>query len=64
MEAGRIAPTACNKQPQRIIVVQNAENIRKVQKAYKTFGSQCVLIICRDTRESLIRPYDNNAQEI
>lgn len=59
MEAGRVAPTACNKQPQRIIVVRNAENIRKVQKAYKTFGSQCVLIICRDTRDSLIRPYDN-----
>lgn len=49
IEAGHIAPTACNKQPQRIIVVQKTDNIRKVQKAYKTFGSQCVMIICRDT---------------
>ena len=34
LEAGRVAPTACNKQPQRIIVVQKSENIRKVEKAY------------------------------
>jgi nitroreductase len=59
LEAGRVAPSACNKQPQRIIVVQNETNIRKVQKAYKTFGSPCVLIICRDERDSLIREFDN-----
>jgi nitroreductase len=59
LEAGRVAPSACNKQPQRIIVVQNAENIKKVQKAYRTFGSQCVFIICRDKRNELIRPFDN-----
>ena len=33
LEAGRVAPSACNKQPQRIIVVQDPENIRRVQKA-------------------------------
>ncbi len=55
---GRVAPTACNQQPQRIIVVQQPENIVKIQKAYKTFGSQCVLIVCRDSRNELIRPYD------
>ena len=59
LEAGRVAPSACNKQPQRIIVVQDPENIRRVQKAYKTFGSPCVLIICRDERDSLIRDFDN-----
>ncbi|PKK90358.1 MAG: nitroreductase [Candidatus Wallbacteria bacterium HGW-Wallbacteria-1] len=59
LEAGRVAPTACNKQPQRIIVVQSPENIEKVQKAYRTFGSQCVLIICRNERDALIREFDN-----
>lgn len=59
LEASRVAPTACNRQPQRIIVVQETENIKKVQKAYNTFGSQCIMIICRDKRLSLIRPYDN-----
>jgi nitroreductase len=59
LETGRVAPTACNKQPQRIIVVQTPNNILKIQKAYKTFGSHCILIICRDERESLIREFDN-----
>lgn len=59
LSAGRVAPTACNQQPQRIIVVQRPENITKIQKAYKTFGSPCVLIVCRDRRNELIRPYDN-----
>ena len=58
LSAARVAPTACNRQPQRIIVVEQPENIQKVQKAYQTFGSQCVLIVCRDTREELIRPFD------
>lgn len=58
LEAGRVAPTACNKQPQRIIVVQKSDNIKKIQKAYRTFGAPCVMIICRDTRDSLIRPFD------
>ncbi len=58
LEASRVAPSACNKQPQRIIVVQDPANIKKVQKAYKTFGSGCVLIICRDVRDSLVREYD------
>lgn len=59
LSAGRVAPTACNQQPQRIIIVQKPENIVKIQKAYKTFGSACILIVCRDRRNELIRPYDN-----
>lgn len=59
LESGRVAPSACNRQPQRIIVVQETANIQKVQKAYKTFGSTCIMIICRDTRDSLVRPFDN-----
>lgn len=58
LSAGRVAPSACNKQSQRIIVVRHPDNIARVQKAYKTFGSQCVLIVCRDTRDALIRPFD------
>lgn len=58
LSAGRVAPTACNKQPQRIIVVQQPDTILRVQKAYQTFGSQCVLIVCQDKRNPLIRPFD------
>ncbi len=58
LSVGRVAPSACNRQPQRIIVVQDPANLTRVQKAYQTFGSQCVLIVCRDTRNELIRPFD------
>jgi nitroreductase len=58
LSAGRLAPTACNRQPQRIIVVQHPENLLRVQKAYQTFGSQCVLIICQDKKDPLVRPFD------
>lgn len=59
LSVGRVAPTACNRQPQRIIVARQPESIAKVEKAYKTFGSPCVLIVCRDRRNELIRPFDN-----
>jgi nitroreductase len=59
LDSGRAAPSACNRQPQRIIVVQKQENIRKVEKAYKTFGSGCVFIVCQDKTDPLIRPYDH-----
>jgi nitroreductase len=58
LSAGRVAPSACNQQPQRIIVVRQPESILKIQKAYQTFGSQCVLIVCQDKRNALIRPFD------
>lgn len=38
--------------------MKRTENIEKVQKAYQTFGSSCILIVCRDRRNELIRPYD------
>ena len=59
LSASRVAPSACNRQPQRIIVVREPRNLSKVQKAYNTFGSPCVLIVCRDRRNELVRPYDN-----
>ena len=58
LSAGRVAPTACNRQPQRIIVVRRRENMVKVEKAYRTFGAPRALIVCRDRRGELIRPYD------
>ena len=58
LQAGRVAPTACNRQPQRVIVVRHPENIRKIEETHRTFGSPCVLILCQDKRDALIRPVD------
>ncbi|MEA4861808.1 MAG: nitroreductase family protein [Victivallaceae bacterium] len=58
LEAGRVAPTACNRQPQKIVVVRDPANLVKVNKAYNTFNAPCVLLVCRDRRDELIRPFD------
>lgn len=58
LEAGRVAPTACNNQPQRILVVRSPEGRAKVAKAARTFDAPVVLIVCADREESWTREYD------
>ncbi len=59
LEAGRVAPTACNNQPQRIIVVQSPKGLVKIKKAYKTFGAPLALIVCANHQSSWKRRYDS-----
>lgn len=60
LEAGRIAPTACNFQPQRILVIQDKEQIEKLKKSTRfTFDAPVILMICADTTKSWTRKYDN-----
>lgn len=49
LEAGRLAPTAKNLQPQRIYVVSSKEGLEKIDKASRCkFGAPTVLIVCSD----------------
>ena len=49
IEAGRVAPTACNLQPQRIFVVKSEENRRKLALICRfTFDAPTVLVVCYD----------------
>lgn len=49
MEAGRLAPTARNLQPQRILVVQSAEGLEKIDRATNCrFGAPCVFVLAYD----------------
>jgi nitroreductase len=59
LEAARIAPTAANKQPQRILVVNGAEGLEKVDACTPCrFGAPLVFIICYDRNETWIRKFD------
>ena len=50
IKAGRVAPTACNNQPQRIFVVKSPEAVEKLNTVCRyTFGAPVVLVICYDT---------------
>ena len=57
LEAGRLAPTACNNQPQRILVVDAPEGLEKMDRCTKCrFGAPCVLVLASDMTEAARNP--------
>jgi nitroreductase len=59
LEAGRNAPTAANKQPQRILVVTREEGLKKIDRCTPCrFGAPLVLLICYDKNECWVRGFD------
>lgn len=60
LEAGRVAPTAVNYQPQRILVIDNEEGLAKLKACTPYhFHAPLVLLICYDSTVSWKRSYDN-----
>lgn len=58
LEAGRLAPTGANTQPQRIIAVREQAGLDKINKAANTFSAPLVLIVCADHNVVWKRLYD------
>ena len=59
LAAGHLAPTGCNYQPQRILVLNTDESIEKLRRCTKChFGAPTALLVCHNTAESWVRPYD------
>ena len=49
LEAGRVAPTACNYQPQKIYVAKSAEARQKLASVCRcTFDAPVILVVCYD----------------
>lgn len=49
IEAGRVAPTACNNQPQKIYVVKSEENRTRLAEVCRfTFDAPVILVIAYD----------------
>ena len=46
LEAGRLAPTGCNYQPQRIVVVQGEDLEKMAACTPMRFGQTAVLLVC------------------
>ena len=64
LEAGRVAPTACNFQPQRIYVARSAEARAKLASVCRcTFGAPVILVVCydreRDWKNKLLPGYES-----
>lgn len=57
LEAGNVAPTAVNYQPQRIYVLKSEEAIAKVNSVCKCiYGAKTVLLFAYDTNEDWKNP--------
>jgi nitroreductase len=62
LEAARVAPTACNYQPQRILVIQSERSLVKVDECtpYR-FNAPLVFLICYDKPSCWINWSDEEA---
>ena len=59
LKAGMLAPTGCNNQPQRIIVVESAAGLAKIKECTRChFDAPLVFIISYNKEECWTRPYD------
>lgn len=58
LECGRIAPTACNMQPQRILVLNKKDSLEKLSSVANIYNAPLALIICGDKNNVWIRPFD------
>lgn len=61
LEAGRIAPTAVNYQPQRLIVVREEAGLEKLGKAARIYGAPLAIIICSDHNAAWKRSLDGKS---
>lgn len=72
LEAGRLAPSACNNHPTRVIVCDTDDLKQKAAKAAhhfakdgSVFGAPVVLLVCAKTQDAWTRKYDDmNASHI
>lgn len=58
LEAGRIAPTACNYQPQRFYVLKSEEALNKASKLTYTYNAPVVVLVCFVKSEAWHNPRD------
>lgn len=58
LEAGRVAPTAANLQPYRLIVVQEQEGLDRLAKAANIYAAPLAIIVCSDHNKAWKRPFD------
>lgn len=65
VEAGRIAPSACNNHPTRVMVLDTPEFLEKAAACQprfardgSIFGAPLIFLICSVTDDAWVRPYD------
>jgi nitroreductase len=60
LRAGRLAPTACNNQPQRLLTIEGPGLERLKGCTSYVFGAGLAFLICCDRDKSWVRPHDGD----
>ena len=59
LAAAHLAPTGCNYQPQRILVMNTDKSTQKLKDCTKChFNAPCAMLVCYNKDESWVRKYD------
>ena len=58
LEAAHAAPTAANRQPVRLIVIQSEEGLGKLANAANIYPAPLAILVCADHEKAWTRPYD------
>lgn len=61
LEAGRVAPTAVNKQPQRFLVVSSDDGLSRLGKAANLHGAPLAVVVCALSDRAWQRPQDDHS---
>lgn len=65
LNAGYVAPTGCNMQPQRILVINTKASIEKLRKCTKChFNAPTALLICYEKNGCWVRKYDGQTSGV
>lgn len=59
LEAGRIAPTAVNLQPVKVLVLEDKASLAKLKKATSIYNAPLAFVVCADRNNAWKRPFDN-----
>ncbi len=59
LAAGHVAPTGCNNQPQRILVLNTDDSLAKLKDCTRChFDAPTAFLVCYNKNESWVRKYD------
>lgn len=61
LEAGRIAPTAANCQPNRFLVLNQPDHMSKLAKAANAHGAPLAILVCGSRSNVWTRPFDHHS---
>lgn len=58
LETARVAPTGANRQPFKLLVIREQDNLSKIKNATKIYNAPLVIIILGEREDAWVRPYD------